>query len=103
MIDSLNPVVHEVLDFIGRDRAAAATEHFDVPGTAVSQPIDHVAEKFFVPALVRTDGDAVGIFLDRGTDNVVHAAVVAEVNDFNAARLDKTAHDINCRVMTVEQ
>ena len=69
----------------------------------IAQPVDHVAEILVVPALVGTDRDAVGIFLDRGAHDVVDAAVVTEVDDLRALRLDQAPHDVDRGVVAVEQ
>ena len=103
VIDALDAVLHEVADFLGRDRAAAAAEHANVRCTQFVQPVDHVAEELDVAALVGTDRDAVGIFLDGRAHDVVDAAVVAEVNHLGALRLDQAPHDVDRRVVAVEQ
>ena len=103
MIDALDTVTHEIGDFLGRNRSATATEHANVAGAQFVQPVDHVAEELVVAALVGTDGDAVRILLDRGTDDVVDAAIMAKVDHFGALRLDQAAHDVDRGIMAVEQ
>jgi hypothetical protein len=56
-----------------------------------------------VTALIRTDRDAVGIFLNGRAHNVVDAAIVAKVDNFDALRLYEAAHDIDRRIMPIEQ
>ena len=56
-----------------------------------------------MPALVRAAGDAVGVFLDRGANDVGDAAVVPEMHDFGAVRLQQPADDVDGRVVPVEQ
>jgi hypothetical protein len=51
----------------------------------------------------RTQRDAVGVFLQRGAHDVLDAAVVAQVHDFRALRLDQPAHDVDRRIVAVEQ
>jgi hypothetical protein len=52
--------------------------------------------------LVGRNGDGVGVFLDRGTYDIQHTAVVAKVDNFTTLRLDQAAHDIDSRVVTIE-
>ncbi len=54
-------------------------------------------------ALVRTQRDRVGVFLQRRTHHVLDAAVVAEMDHLGALRLDQAAHDVDRRVVAVEQ
>ena len=74
-----------------------------MPGAAFLQKVNHELEVLDVPALVGRNGDGIGIFLDGGTHDVQHAAVVAEVDHFRALRLDQPPHDVDGGVMTVEQ
>ena len=103
MIDALHTVGHEFVDLVRRDGAATAAEHADVPGAVLPEPVDHVAEVLDVPALVGTHGDAVGVLLDRGAHDLVHAAVVAEMHHLDAMGLDQPPHDVDRGVVAVEQ
>jgi len=84
VVDAFDAVGFEFLDFAGGDGAATAAEDGDVADAFVIEAVDEVAEVFVVAALVGGDGDGVGVFLDGGADDVVDAAVVAEVDDFGA-------------------
>ncbi len=75
----------------------------DLPAAALSQQLDHVLEVFDVPALVGTDRDALSVFLQRGGDDLVHRAVVAQVDHLGAHRLQDAPHDVDRRVVAVEQ
>ena len=86
-----------------RDRAATADHDADVAGAALAQHVDHVAEVLVVAALVGAHGDAVGVLLDRGPHDVGDAAVVAEVHDLGAVRLQQPANDVDRSVVAVEQ
>ena len=103
VIDALDAVLHQFAYFFGRNRATAATKYLDMRCAKVSQAIDHVTKELIVPALVGADGDAVGVFLDRGPNDVVNAAVVAEVDDFCTLSLDQASHDIDGGVVAIEQ
>jgi hypothetical protein len=58
---------------------------------------------FDVAALVAGDGDALHVFGQGRGDDVVDRAVVAEVDDFDAVRLQDAAHDVNRGIVAVEQ
>ena len=51
------------LDFFGHDDTAPATKHLDMPGIVFLQHIDDVLKVLYMPTLVRTDGNALHIFL----------------------------------------
>src|SRR5690606_13511254 len=82
---------------------AAATEDADVARAAFAQHVDHVPEVFDVAALVGRQGDGVGVLLQGRAHHVLDAAVVAEVDDLRALGLDQPAHDVDGRVVPVEQ
>ncbi len=103
VIDALDAVLFEFADFLRRDGAAATAEDLDVAGVAFAQHVDHVLEVLDVAALVGRQRDAVGVFLQRSADHVLDAAVVAEVDDFGALRLDEPTHDVDRRVVAVEE
>ena len=70
---------------------------------ALTQQIDHVFEVFDMAALVRTDGNALHVFLQSGSDHLVNRAVVAEVYHFSAHALQDAAHDVDGGVVAVKQ
>ncbi len=102
-VDLLDAVGLELLDLVRGDRAAAADDDADVGGALGLQHVHHVPEVLVVPALVAADGDAVGVLLDRRPHDVLDAAVVAEVHDFGAVRLQDPADDVDRGVVAVEQ
>ena len=67
------------------------------------EQVDHVLEVLDVAALVGADGDALHVFLQRGGDDFVDAAVVAQVDHFGAHALQDAPHDVDRRVVAVEQ
>jgi hypothetical protein len=67
------------------------------------QAIDQVAEELVVAALVRGDGDALHVLLDDRGDDLLDRSVVAEVDDLAALRLEDAPHDVDGRVVPVEQ
>jgi hypothetical protein len=102
-VDARHAVVVQFLDLLRHDDAAAAAEHADVPAAALLEHVDGVLEELDMAALVAGDGDAVGVFLQRGGDDFLHAAVVAEVDDLRAFLLQQAADDVDAGVVAVEQ
>src|SRR5690606_21088751 len=103
VVDAFDAVGLELPDLLGGDGAAAAADHADVGGAALAEHVDHVFHVFDVAALVAGQGDGVGVFLQGGADDVLDRAVVAEVDDFGALRLDQAPHDVDRGVVAVEQ
>jgi hypothetical protein len=54
-------------------------------------------------ALVAADRDALHVFLQRRGDDLVDRAVVPEVDDLGAHALQDAPHDVDGRVVAVEQ
>jgi hypothetical protein len=68
-----------------------------------AEAVDEVLEVLDVPALVRRHRHGGGVLLDDGLDDLVDGAVVAEVDDLGALGLEDPPHDVDRRVVTVEQ
>jgi hypothetical protein len=101
--DARHPIGMERLRLVGRDGAAAAAVDADVAGSHLAQAIHQIAEVLHVPALVGGDRDRVGVLLHRGLDDLVHRAVVAQVDHLGTLRLQQPAHDVDGRIVPVEQ
>src|SRR6266699_6593528 len=54
-------------------------------------------------ALIRGNRDALHVLLQRGGDDLLGRAVVAEVDDLAAARLQDAADDVDGGVVSIEQ
>ncbi len=54
-------------------------------------------------ALVAGDGDALNIFFNGTFHNFMNTSVMTQVNDLRALALKDASHDIDCRVMPVEE
>ena len=54
-------------------------------------------------ALVAAHGDALGVLLQRGRDDLVDRAVVPQVDHLGAHALEDASHDVDRGVMAVEQ
>ena len=102
-VDAGHAVGLQLVDLGRHDDAAAAAEDLDVRAAALPQQVDHVLEVLDVAALVAADGDALHVFLQRGGDDLVDRAVVAEVDDLGAHALQDAPHDVDRRVVAVEQ
>ena len=105
VLRAVNPV-HAIglksFNFGGQNNATAAAKHLNVAGVIGLQLIDHVLEKFIVPALVGTHGQAIGIFLNGGIHQFLNRTVVPQVNDFSTLALQQTANHVDCGVVPVE-
>jgi len=101
--DPAHAVGLEVLDLGGEDRAAPAAEHLDLSGAALAEQVDQVGEELDVPALVGADRHALHVLLQGSGDDLVDRAVVAEVDHLDALRLEDPPHDVDRRVVAVEQ
>ena len=93
----------ENLDLLGRDRAATAAVDPNVGHAGFRKPAHEIREELHVAALVGRDGDRVSGFFDGSLDELLDAAVVAEVDDLGALRLQESAHDVDRGVMAVEE
>jgi hypothetical protein len=102
-VDALDAVAVQRRDLARHDDAAAAAENAHVGAAALPEQIDHVLEVLDVAALVRADGDALHVFLQRRRHDFIDGAVVPEVHDLGAHALQKAAHDVDRRVVAVEQ
>ena len=91
------------LDLLRRDRAAAAHDDADVLAAALAQHVHHVGEVLVVAALIGARGDRVRVLLDGRPDDLRHAAVVAEMNDLGAMRLQQAADHVDRRIVAVEE
>ena len=102
-VDACDAVVVQGRDLRRHDHPAAAAEHLDVLAAALAQEIEHVLEVLDVPALVGADRDALRVLLQRRRDHLVDRAVVAEVDHLAARGLEDAPHDVDRRVVAVEQ
>ena len=63
----------------------------------------HVAEELQVSALIRGDRNRLGVFLHGGDSDVGRRSIMTEVDDLSAGGLQDAAHDVDGRVVAVEQ
>ena len=93
----------ELGDLLRDDDPAAAAEDPDRGAAAPGELLDEVGEELHVPALVRADGDAVDVLVDRGVGDLGDRAVVAEVHDLAPLLLEQAADQVDRRVVAVEE
>ena len=93
----------QLLDLARHDHPATTAVDANVAGALLAQAIEQVREVLDVAALVRADGDALDVFLQGGVHDVVDGSVVPQVDHLGALRLQDSPHDVDRRVMAVEQ
>ena len=102
-VDARHAIGLQRADLVRHDDPAATAEDLDVAAAQRAQPVHHVLEVLGVAALVAADRDALHVLLQRGRDHLVHRAVVAQVDDLGAHALQQPPHDVDGRVVAVEQ
>jgi hypothetical protein len=102
-VDLLHPVPLERLDLVRRDGAATADYYANVRIAALAQHVDHVDEILVVATLIGTHRDGVGVLIDRCPHDVGDAAVVPEMHDLGAARLQQPPDHVDGGVVAVEE
>ncbi len=90
-------------DLVTHDHPATAADDLHVARAALAQRLDEVLEVLDVPALVGADRDALHVLLDRRVHDVGHRAVVPEVDHLAALALQDPPHDVDRRVVSVEE
>ena len=88
---------------LGDDDPPTTTEDLDVAPALGAESIDEVLEVLEVAALVRANGHALNVLGDCRRDHFIDGSVVAEVDDLGPLRLQEPAHDVDGRVVTVEE
>ena len=56
-----------------------------------------------MPALIRTDRDALNILFNSGIDDLAHRPVMPEMNNLGTCPLQQAADNVDRRIMAVEQ
>src|SRR5512143_2075106 len=92
-----------LLDLIGNDHSSATTEDTDMPGPPLLEEIADVLEKLHVPALITADRDPLGVFLDGSSDDLLHRAIVPQVDHFCPRRLEHAANNVGGGVVTIKE
>ena len=97
------PRVRERRDLVGHDHATATAVDADVARALLGEPVGEVREVLDVAALVRRHRDRGRVLLHDRLHDVVDAAVVPEVDDLGALRLQDAPHDVDRGVVAVEE
>ncbi len=90
-------------DLLRHDHAATAPDDPYVAGARGAERLHEVLEVLHVAALVRRHRDALHVLLERGVHDLLHRAVVAEVDDLAALALEDPPHDVDRGVVAVEE
>ncbi len=102
-IDAADTISVQFPDLGRHDDPATTTKDLDLAAAIGLQQVQHVFEEFDVPALVGGDRDALDILLKSGIDDFLYRTVVSEVDHLGAGGLDYAAHDVDRRIVAVEQ
>ncbi len=68
-----------------------------------AQAVDQILEVLDVAALVGGHGDPLHVLVDDRRDDFVDRTVVTEMDHLHPTSLEDPAHDVDRRVVTVEQ
>ena len=90
-------------DLLGDDHSAAAAENLHVPGAWPCAATAQILEVLDVAALVGADRDALRVLVEHRVDHLADRAVVAQVHHLGPLGLQDAPHDVDRRVMPVEQ
>ena len=102
-IETGDAILVQFSHLLRRDDPAAAAENLDLVGPSLAQQIEHIFEELDMPALVGRYGDAVHVLLDGRGNDLIDRSVVAEMDHFDAGRLQQAAHEVNRRVVAIEK
>ena len=102
-VDAGDAVVVERAHLLRHDDPAAPAEDPHVPRPALAEHVEHVPEVLDVPALVGADRDRVHVLVDGGGHHLLDGAVVAEVDHLAPRPLEEAPHDVDRRVVAVEE
>ena len=93
----------QALDLVGDDDAATTPDDLDVRRASLLEQLHEVFEVLDVPSLVGRDGHTLRVLLDRRVDNLLHGAVVTQVDHFGALALHDPPHAVDRGVVPVEE
>src|SRR5258708_19823302 len=102
-IDLFDTITLELGNSVRNDHAPTAAKYLDAFAAARTQQVDEIAQVFVMAALITGHGDAVGVFVQRGSGHFIDGAVVAEVDHLDAARLQHAPHDVDRPILPVSQ
>ncbi len=95
--------IMEIVDFVLNDHSSTATEYFDMAGSLLFQQFDHVFEILYMSTLIRTNSNTLNIFLNSAINNLMHRAIMTQMNHLYSTTLQNSTHDIDTGIMTIKQ
>lgn len=102
-VDLGDTVCFQLLNLIRQNHTPTAGKYLDMASTLLLEEVIHVFEIFRVATLVAGHSNGLGIFLYGGIDHLFNAPVVAQVDHFTTCSLYDPAHDIDGRIMAIEE
>ena len=102
-VNSSDTISFKFTDLPIYDHATTAAKYPNLCSVSFTKHVDHVFEKLGMATLVGTNGDAVGVLLNRRINNFTHRSVVAKVNHLNTRGLKDSSHHVDRRIMTIKQ
>jgi hypothetical protein len=91
------------MNFLWKNSSSTAAEYLDMAAAIFFEQVLHVFKEFEVAALVRSDRNSLCIFFNSAFNDLADATVMTQVNDLCSFRLEDPAHDIDSRIVPVEQ
>ena len=101
--EDAHALLGERRDLLGHDDAAAAAVDTDMAGPRGLQQLAQVGEVLDVPALIGRHRDALHVLLDGRAQDVLDAAVMAQVDHLAPLGLQDPPHDVDRCVVAVEE
>jgi len=101
--DLRNTASLEFGDFAGHDGSPTPSEDLHVRRPPPIEEFAHVFEELHVAALVGRHRDPLDVLLNRRVHDLVHRSVVAEVDDLDPEVLKQPTHEVDGRVVPVEE
>ena len=93
----------QVTNLRGRDGASATTEDSDIFPSCSIEQLSNIGEIFHVAALIGCEGNRMCVLFDSRLHHIECASIMTEMNHFTTCSLNQTPHDIDGRIVTIEQ
>ena len=101
--EDANATLRKQRDLFGHDDAATASEDLDVTGALLRELVGEVGEVLDMSTLIGRHRYGVRVLTDGSAHHLVDTAVVTEVDDFGALRLQDASHDVDGGVVAVKE
>jgi hypothetical protein len=93
----------QVFYLMAKDNTSATGKDPDMPAAPFMQQVVHILQELIMPALVRSEGNGLNIFLYCTIHDLLYRPVMAKMDDFSAAGLQYAAHNVYSCIVSVEQ